>query len=238
MPTPTRVAVLASGGGSNLQALIDRFHAEGDSPARVVLVVGSRAGIGALERAERAGIAAAVLDPRELGVDAFTGALLTELERFGADLVVLAGWLQLLPAEVVSRYHGRMVNVHPALLPAFGGHGMYGMRVHRAVIGAGVRLSGVTVHLVDERYDSGAVLAQWPVPVLHGDTPETLAARVLKVEHRLLPAVVEALAAGLPSNAAAEDPVCFALASGAVPPDEHLQATLRLPAGTPGPGGG
>jgi formyltetrahydrofolate-dependent phosphoribosylglycinamide formyltransferase len=236
--TPTRVAVLASGGGSNLQALIDRFHGDDASPARVVLVVGSRAGIGALDRAERAGIDGAVLDPRELGAEAFAAALLTELERFGVELVVLAGWLQLLPSEVVARFPGPMLNVHPALLPAFGGHGMYGMRVHRAVVEAGVRVSGATVHLVDERYDSGAVVAQWPVPVLPGDTAETLAARVLKVEHRLLPAAVEALAAGLPSNAAAEDPLCFALAADPVPPDEHLQATLRLPAGGTGPGGG
>ena len=107
---------------------------------------------------------------------------------------MLAGWLQLVPSEVVARYHGRMVNVHPALLPAFGGKGMYGKRVHQAVIAAGARVSGATVHLVDERYDEGAILAQWPVPVLPGDTPETLAARVLAVEHRILPLAVEALA--------------------------------------------
>ena len=118
-------------------------------------------------------------------------ALLTE-ER--ADLVVLAGYLKLVPPTVVAAWAGRMVNVHPALLPAFGGAGLYGRRVHEAVLAAGARVSGSTVHLVDERYDHGHILAQWPVPVRPGDTPETLAARVLEAEHRLLPAVVRAWA--------------------------------------------
>ena len=107
----------------------------------------------------------------------------------GCDLVVLAGYLKLVPAEVIDRYRGRILNVHPALLPAFGGKGMYGHRVHEAVLASGARESGATVHLVDEVYDRGAILAQARVPVLPGDDPETLAARVLEVEHRLLPAV-------------------------------------------------
>ncbi|MBV9772304.1 MAG: phosphoribosylglycinamide formyltransferase, partial [Gemmatimonadetes bacterium] len=157
---PARVAVLASGGGSNLQSLLDRFHAAQDTPARVELVVGSRPGIGALERAARAGIPSVMLSAREMGAEAYTEALLAELERRRIDLVVLAGFLQLVPLAVVERFHRRMVNIHPALLPAFGGSGMYGMRVHRAVIESGARVSGATVHYVDEEYDSGAILAQ------------------------------------------------------------------------------
>lgn len=192
MHHPARVAVFASGGGSNLQALIDRCAAP-DSPARVVLVIGSRPGIGALERADRAGIAHRVLEPRVLG-DACGDATLALLEEHGVDLVVLAGYLSLVPSAVVARFRGRMLNIHPALLPSFGGQGMYGMRVHRAVIESGAKVSGATVHLVDDRYDEGRIVAQWPVPVLPGDTPEALAARVLAVEHRLLPAAVFALA--------------------------------------------
>lgn len=228
MPSPARVAVLASGGGTNLQALLDRFNAAESPVARVALVVGSRAGIGALERAAAAGVPAAALDVRALGAEAYTAALLAELERHRIELVVLAGFLQLVPRVVVERYRGRMLNVHPALLPGFGGAGMYGMRVHRAVIASGARVSGATVHLVDEEYDSGAIVAQWPVPVLPGDTAETLAARVLAVEHRLLPLAVEALVRG-DAPAPAADPACFALVPEPHPDDAALRALLRLP---------
>ena len=229
LSTPSRVAVLASGGGTNLQALIDRFNADPAAPARVELVVGSRAGIGALERAERAGIDAVALDARALGAEAFGQGLADALESHRIDLVVLAGWLQLVPAEVVRRYHGRMINVHPALLPAFGGRGMYGMRVHRAVIESGVRVSGATVHFVDERYDEGAVIAQWPVPVLPDDTPESLAARVLAVEHRILPLAVEALAREAGACAPAADaPLAFELVAAPAPADASVRRTMRL----------
>jgi phosphoribosylglycinamide formyltransferase-1 len=222
--TPARVAVLASGGGSNLQALLDRFRDA--ATARVARVIGSRGGIGALERAERAGVPAAVVDARALGPDAFRERLAAELE--GIDLVVLAGWLQLVPVEVVARFHGRMLNVHPALLPAFAGKGMYGMRVHRAVIAAGVRVSGATVHLVDERYDEGAIVAQWPVPVLPGDTPEALAARVLAVEHRILPLAVEALARGEAAAGAVEGPLAFELAAATAPADDSIRRLTQV----------
>ena len=112
----------------------------------------------------------------------------------GCGLAVLAGWLKLIPADVVRAWRGRMINIHPALLPSFGGPGMYGRRVHEAVIASGARVTGPTVHFVDEVYDHGAIIAQWPVPVLESDDPETLAARVLRVEHRVLPAVVAAFA--------------------------------------------
>lgn len=187
-----RVAVCASGGGSNLQALLDRLT--GEAPARVVLVLGNRAEAGALDRARKAGVPAEVLaDPAD------ASEWITRLGRRQVDLVVLAGYLKLVPPGVVQKYRGRIINVHPALLPDFGGAGMYGRRVHEAVLGSGARESGPTVHLVDEVYDRGAILAQRRVPVLPADTPDTLAARVLEEEHRLLPEVVMAAAsAGRP----------------------------------------
>jgi len=122
--------------------------------------------------------------------------LLEELEVCGAGLVVLAGWLKLIPVGVVRAFRGRMINIHPALLPSFGGPGMYGRRVHEAVVASGARISGATVHFVDEVYDHGAIIAQWPVPVMEEDDAEALAARILKLEHRLLPTVVRAFAEG------------------------------------------
>jgi phosphoribosylglycinamide formyltransferase 1 len=183
--TPVPVAVLVSGGGTNLQALLDALRDSGI--ARVARVVASAAGAGALERARRAGVPTVVLtdpeDPAEL-VTA-TG---------DARLVVLAGYVKRIPPAAVARLRWRVINIHPALLPAFGGPGMYGRRVHEAVLASGATLSGATVHYVDEEYDRGPTIAQWPVPVRPHDTPETLAARVLEVEHRLLPQVVLELA--------------------------------------------
>ena len=187
-----RVAVCVSGGGSNLQALLDRL--QGEAPARVVLVLSNRADAGGLERARRAGVPAEVLsDPAD------ASEWITRLGRRDVDLVVLAGYLKLVPPGVVQKYEGRIVNVHPALLPAFGGAGMYGRRVHEAVIASGAVESGPTVHLVDEVYDRGKILARRRVPVLPDDTPERLAERVLAAEHALLPEVVLAAArAGRP----------------------------------------
>ena len=183
-----RIAVLASGHGSNLQALLDAL--KNDPCAEVALVVSNRPDAGALERARAAGVATAVI--REDGQDA--SDLLARLRSCPADLLVLAGYIKRVPDPVVAAYRNRLLNVHPALLPAFGGQGMYGRRVHQAVLSSGVRVSGATVHLVDEQYDRGRILAQWPVPVLVGDTTDSLAARVLAVEHKLLPAVVRACA--------------------------------------------
>jgi phosphoribosylglycinamide formyltransferase 1 len=226
---PVRVAVLASGGGTNLQALLDRFNTARGGAARVELVVASREGIGALGRAAAAGVPGQVVDRRATGDDGFSDALLSALEAHGTELVVLAGWLQLVPQAVVERFRGRMLNVHPALLPAFGGHGMYGMHVHRAVIAAGVRVSGATVHQVDERYDEGAIVAQWPVPVLPGDTPESLAARVLPVEHRLLPVAVEAVVRGN-RGSPGEDPLAFHLAAIDAPPEDAVRRLVHVDA--------
>ncbi len=183
-----RVAVLASGGGTNLQALLDTCT--GSAPARVAVVISNNAEAGALERARRAGVPTVVLvDHRN------ASELLGALAAYQAELVVLAGYLKLVPPEVVDAYRDRMINIHPALLPSFGGAGMYGRRVHEAVLASGATLSGPTVHIVTAEYDRGPIVAQWPIPVHADDTPKTLAARVLAVEHQLLPAVVLAAAA-------------------------------------------
>lgn len=186
-----RVAVLASGGGSNLQAIHDYLEDRGpDAPAEIALVVSDRVSAGALDRASGWDVPAVHL-PKERH-DAL-GALLAE---HGVTHVALAGYLRLVPEDVVRAFAGRMLNVHPALLPAFGGPGMYGQRVHAAVLAAGARVSGPTVHFVTPRFDEGAIIAQWPVPVRTDDTPERLASRVLAVEHRIYPWCVAAVAAG------------------------------------------
>lgn len=187
-----RIAVLASGGGSNLQAILDHLDALGDAaPAAVSLVVSDRADAHAMERARRRGIEAVHL-PRA----AAEGALERLLGDSGAEVVALAGYLRLIPPGVVRRWAGHMLNIHPSLLPAFGGHGMYGHRVHEAVLASGARLSGASVHFVNEQFDRGAIIAQWPVPVHTGDTADTLAERVLRVEHRIYPWCVAAVARG------------------------------------------
>jgi phosphoribosylglycinamide formyltransferase 1 len=189
---PMHVAVAVSGRGSNLEALLRVLGP--DTPVRVVVVLSSRPDAPALERAAARRIPSVVLqDPAE------SAEWLEALERHAVDLVVLAGYVKLVPSEVIARYRGRIINVHPALLPSFGGKGMYGRRVHEAVLASGARESGATVHLVDEVYDRGAILGQARVPVLPGDDPDRLAARVLEAEHRLLPAaVLAAAAAGRP----------------------------------------
>lgn len=189
--TKARIAVLASGGGSNLQSLLDYFAGPGGADGEIVWVGSNRADAGALSRAAAAGVATGLVQPHTDGP-----ALLTQLRNARADLLVLAGYLKLVPIEVVQAFRGRLLNVHPALLPAFGGSGMYGRRVHEAVLAHGAKLSGVTVHFVDEQYDRGAIAAQWPVSVFDDDTPEKLAARVLRAEHALLPLTVAAVASG------------------------------------------
>ena len=187
-----RIAVAISGRGSNLEALLRAL--EPAAPAQIVLVVSDRAEAAGLAHAQRHKIPAVVLsEPTD------AAAWLERLREYRIDLLVLAGYLKLVPAPVVAAYRGRIINTHPSLLPAFGGKGMYGARVHRAVLESGARETGVTIHLVDEVYDRGAVLAQSRVPVLRDDTAERLAARVLEVEHHLLPAAVLAAAvAGRP----------------------------------------
>ena len=187
-----RIAVAISGRGSNLEALL-RALGPG-APAAIVLVMSDRADAPGLAHAHSRNIPVRVL-PEPGNVEAWLEAL----RECRVDLVVLAGYLKLVPAPVVSAYRGRIINTHPSLLPLFGGKGMYGHRVHQAVLASGMSETGVTVHLVDEAYDRGPVLAQSRVPIQPGDTPERLAARVLEAEHRLLPAaVLAAAAAGRP----------------------------------------
>jgi phosphoribosylglycinamide formyltransferase-1 len=197
-----RAAVFASGGGTNFQALLD--HQRPGGSWEIVLLLTDRAEADALVRAEKAGVATAVVPTKGRELAEVGRVMLGLLEAHAVDVILLAGYLKLVPPDVVARYPRRILNVHPALLPDFGGKGMYGMNVHRAVIESGARESGATVHLVDEDYDRGPVLAQERVPVHLGDTPEQLAARVLEVEHRLYPEAVdqlcEALAAGQDSG--------------------------------------
>jgi formyltetrahydrofolate-dependent phosphoribosylglycinamide formyltransferase len=189
------LAVFASGGGTNLQSLLDRVNLAGSTWGRVALVLSDRPQAGALERARVAHVPSAVVAVAGRPEEDVAVEINTLLDTHAIDVVALAGYLRLVPAQITTRFRGRIVNIHPALLPAFGGKGMYGIRVHRAVLEAGCRVTGVTVHYVDERYDEGRPLAQWPVPVLAADTPETLAARVLAVEHCLYPLALELLAA-------------------------------------------
>ena len=183
-----RIAVLASGGGSNLQAILDYFDSLGDARSGdVVVVISDKPTAGALDRTRARGIPAVVSAPDKVG---------DVLEEYDVDIVALAGYLRFVPTEVTRRYRGRMINVHPALLPKFGGKGMYGERVHAAVIAAGETESGPTVHFVDDVYDHGAIIAQSTVPVYVDDIPHSLAQRVLAEEHKLFPRVLNDLAAG------------------------------------------
>ena len=190
------VAVFASGSGSNLQALLDA-EVQGTLEAHVRLVISNKATAGALERAQRPGCEGFHLSPRQFETEAAYVEQLSALLRSRAiGLICLAGYLKKLPAELVAEYEGRVLNIHPAPLPRFGGAGMYGDRVHQAVLAAGVKQSGPTVHFVDLEYDTGPIAAHMSVPVEKGDTALSLAARVLEAEHRLYPRVVAAVAGG------------------------------------------
>jgi phosphoribosylglycinamide formyltransferase-1 len=191
---PLRIAVLLSGEGTSLENLLERIDA-GEVRARVVVVIASKSEAGGLARARRRGIPAVAV-PRKAhrDVKAFNDALHAELERHDPDLVLCLGFLS--PFELRGRYEGRALNVHPALIPAFSGQGYYGRRVHEAVLEAGVKLTGATVHYVDEEYDHGPIVLQRAVPVEDDDTPETLAARVQAVERELVPEAVRLYAAG------------------------------------------
>jgi len=187
-----RVAVLISGRGSNMTALIEAAKAK-DYPAEIVLVLSNRPDAAGLTRAQEAGIATVVIDHRLFGEDreAFEHALDDELRRHRVDLVCLAGFMRLLTSWFIGRWRGRLLNIHPALLPQF-----KGLHTHRRAIEAGAKEHGVTVHFVVEETDSGPIIAQESVPVLGDDTEETLAARVLSIEHRIYPEALRKVAEG------------------------------------------
>jgi phosphoribosylglycinamide formyltransferase 1 len=191
---PIRLAVCVSGGGTTLRNLIDRI-VDGRLKAEIVRVVASKPGIGAIEKANRAGIPVSVEPRGQRPLDDFGASVFEPIRRSGADLVILGGFLNLLP--IPSDYAGRVINIHPSLIPAFSGKGFHGRAVHQAAIDAGVKLSGCTVHFADNTYDTGPIIFQIPVPVLHDDTAESLAARVFEAECEALPEAIELYAAGL-----------------------------------------
>ena len=190
----TRIAVLVSGGGTNLEALLNARESGLIAHGEIVLVVSGTTGAYAVERAKMHGIPAVTLSRKELGQAGFEDALAARLKKFHVDLIVLAGFLSILSADFVSQWPERIVNIHPSLIPAFCGKGFYGLRVHEAALSRGVKLTGATVHLVNEIPDGGRILLQKAVEVLPDDTPETLQRRVMEqAEWVLLPRAVEAL---------------------------------------------
>lgn len=186
-----RIGVLVSGGGSNLQAIIDSIG-NGKIEAELAVVISNKPGVFALERAARYGIPAVVVNHREyLTIKEFTRAIMNNLEKYRVDLVCLAGFLRILDRILTDAYPNRVLNIHPALLPAFGGKGMYGHHVHEAVIASGAKYSGATVHLVTPETDVGPIILQGIVEISDNDTPLSLAEKVLSIEHRIYPEAIK-----------------------------------------------
>ncbi|MBN2417666.1 phosphoribosylglycinamide formyltransferase [bacterium] len=191
-----RIAVFASGRGSNFTAIAEAAD-RGTLKADIGLLVVSDPEAGAIAVAESFGIPVAAVCRKEFDRrEAYVTRLIALMHEHDIDFIALAGYMKKIPPELISLYAQRITNIHPGLLPAFGGRGMYGRHVHEAVLDYGCKVTGVTIHLVDEHYDHGPVIAQECVPVLSGDTPEVLAKRVLEVEHRLYPAVLACFADG------------------------------------------
>jgi len=194
-----RVAVFVSGGGTNLQVLLDAQRSGLLRSGEIVLVISSREGVLALERAKNAGVPAFSLPRKEIGLEAFEARSLALLEEYKIDYIVTAGFLTIFSEGFVKRFPNKIINVHPALLPDFGGKGYYGLRVHEAVLAQGVKSTGATVHYVTDECDGGAVIAQKAVEVLPGDTPESLQKRVMEqAEWVLLPMALEMVCASTP----------------------------------------
>jgi phosphoribosylglycinamide formyltransferase-1 len=195
------IAVFGSGRGSNFQSILAAIHGERIPGAKICLVISNNSQAGILDVARANSLPAVHVSRRQFSSDEeFAAEVLALLRSHGVDFVVLAGYMKRLPPQVVDAFRNRIVNIHPALLPRFGGQGMYGMRVHEAVIASGERVSGATVHFVDEEYDHGSIVLQRTVPVLPGDTPETLAARVLAVEHEMYPEALRRIASAEPAT--------------------------------------
>ena len=193
-----RVAVLVSGGGTNLQALLESEQ-RGENPnGKIVLVVASKPGVYALERAANFGVESAVVSRRDYASSAdFDAALLGVLQAHDIDVIVLAGFLSVLGERVIAAYRNKIINVHPSLIPSFCGPGFYGLKVHEAALARGVKLTGATVHLVNEECDGGPILLQKAVDILPGDTPEVLQKRVMEqAEWKLLPKAVAMVCSG------------------------------------------
>lgn len=194
-----RIAVLVSGGGTNLQAILDSEARGENAHGKVSLVVASKPGVYALERAAKAGVESAVVRRKDYAsADEFDTALLDTLREHKIDLVVLAGFLSILGPRVIAAYPERIINVHPSLIPSFCGEGFYGLRVHEAALEYGVKVTGATVHFVNEICDGGRIIAQKAVDILPGDTAETLQKRVMEqAEWKLLPAAIASVCAEL-----------------------------------------
>lgn len=185
------ISVLVSGGGTNFQAIIDNVESGFIENARIALLVSSNPNAYALERAAKHGIKSVVIGKNEYpDMAERTDAIIAALEAEETDLIVLAGYMSVLQPKLIERFRDRIINIHPSLIPKYCGMGMYGHHVHEAVLAGGEKESGATVHFVDEGVDTGKIIIQRSVPVLEGDTPDTLAARVLEVEHTILPEAV------------------------------------------------
>lgn len=193
-----KLAVLVSGGGTNLQAIIDAIEKGTITNAEIAVVISNNKGAYALERAKKAGIPALAVSPKDYADrEAFNRALLEKLQSYQADLVVLAGCLVVIPQMLVDAYPNRIINIHPALIPSFCGTGYYGLKVHEGVLSRGVKVTGATVHFVDDGTDTGPIILQKAVEVLPGDTPEVLQRRVMEqAEWILLPKAIDLIANG------------------------------------------
>ncbi len=191
------VTVMVSGGGTNLQAIIDKIKDGTVRNARIVGVISNKKDAFALQRAMNNGIPAICISPKDYDAEGFADTLLQKLEELQTDLVVLAGYLVIVPEKVVNAYEGRIINIHPSLIPAFCGDGMYGLKVHKAVLERGCKVSGATVHYVDAGTDTGPIIFQKAVEVKEGDTPETLQKRIMEeAEWELLPKAIDRIANG------------------------------------------
>ncbi len=192
-----KIAVFVSGGGTNLQAIIDKIASGEITNVEISEVIACNESAFAIERAKKAGIPAKVISKKILGAEAYDDATLAELNSLGVELVVLAGFLSMLGPKTVAAYANRIINIHPALIPSFCGQGMYGIRPHEAVLAKGVKVSGATVHFVNEHYDEGPIILQKAVDVLPDDTPETLQKRIMKeCEQVILPQAIQLIADG------------------------------------------
>lgn len=191
-----RLAVLVSGGGTNLQAVIDRIADGTITNAEIAVVISNNHGVKALERAERAGIPTACVSPKDFeGRREFNQALLETVNSYQVDLVVLAGFLVVIPEVMIDQYENRIINIHPSLIPAFCGTGYYGLKVHEAVLERGVKMTGATVHFVDKGTDTGPIILQKAVEVKEDDTPKRLQQRVMEeAEWKLLPQAINLIA--------------------------------------------